>query len=294
MTGFSGQWLQLREAADHRARCGFDRELAMIAARPLHIVDLGCGTGSNLRFLTRRFAGAQHWICIDDDAELLANLRQQTDLDVDFSLETMRDDLAADIASLLDRCCVDPQTLITGSALLDLVSTSWIDALASTCAHMHLPAWFALTYDGRIELSPSHSEDKKLTALVNAHQLNDKGFGPALGPRASAYARRAFLRHGYSVTETASDWQLDSLDGELQRQLIDGWLHAARDQSGNQSLFNQWHEARLAQITAGTLSVRVGHSDLLAIAPNASDNRQRNLSSTDSDAAGRKSDARKS
>jgi len=294
VTGFSGQWLQLREAADHRSRCGFDRELAMIAASPLHIVDLGCGTGSNLRFLTRKFTHAQHWVCIDNDAELLATLRQQTDPDAGYSLETIRMNLAADITTLLDRCCADPQTLVTGSALLDLVSASWIDAVASTCARSHLPAWFALTYNGRMELSPGHPEDKKLAALVNAHQLNDKGFGPALGPQASAYAREAFLRHGYDVTEAASDWQLDSRDGELLRQLIDGWLHATRDHSGDQSLFNEWYTQRLAQITAGALSVRVGHSDLLAIAPNASGNRQSNLSSIDSVDAEGKSGARKS
>ena len=134
MTGFSGQWLQLREAADHRSRCSFDGKLAMIAASPLHVVDLGCGTGSNLRFLTRKFTRVQHWACLDNDAELLATLRQQADPDAKYSLDTIRTNLADDITTLLDRCCADSQTLVTGSALLDLVSASWIDAVASTCA----------------------------------------------------------------------------------------------------------------------------------------------------------------
>ena len=52
MSGFSPEWLELREAADHRARDGL---LAMALAdrlqkRPsIQVVDLGCGTGSNIR-----------------------------------------------------------------------------------------------------------------------------------------------------------------------------------------------------------------------------------------------------
>jgi len=52
MSGFSPEWLTLREPADHRAR---DPMLALKVADRLQklpritVTDLGCGTGSNIR-----------------------------------------------------------------------------------------------------------------------------------------------------------------------------------------------------------------------------------------------------
>ena len=52
MSAFPADWLDLREPVDHRSR---NQALAQALARhfdgwrPLTVVDLGCGTGSNLR-----------------------------------------------------------------------------------------------------------------------------------------------------------------------------------------------------------------------------------------------------
>ena len=52
MSGFSAQWLDLREPVDHRSRnveLGHRLARHFEGWRPITIVDLGCGTGSNLR-----------------------------------------------------------------------------------------------------------------------------------------------------------------------------------------------------------------------------------------------------
>lgn len=269
MSGFSRQWLQLRESADHRARCAFDDELRALAASRWHLIDLGCGTGSNLRFLAAKLSGAQDWVCIDYDATLLEALADQANLDHVDSITTVKADVAADINLLLAGTFADSDaqacTIVTASALLDLVSSAWIDAVSTACAHLHVPALFALTYDGRIELNPGHDDDDRLRMLVNDHQLNDKGFGPALGPGAAQCARTAFERCGYNVVEAQSDWCLDSNDAELQRELLAGWVDAARERSGDRQHLRDWHERRLEQIETGALCVRVGHRDLLAL-----------------------------
>ena len=64
MSGFTGEWLALREPADIAARSqeltSFVRDALESRAR-LEIVDLGSGTGSNVRYLAPRLPSPQHW-----------------------------------------------------------------------------------------------------------------------------------------------------------------------------------------------------------------------------------------
>ena len=65
----------MREPADHAAR---NAPLAQAAAdllagrAPARILDLACGTGSNLRGFCPLLAGPQQWTLVDFDAGLLS------------------------------------------------------------------------------------------------------------------------------------------------------------------------------------------------------------------------------
>lgn len=269
MSAFTRQWLQLREPADHRARADFSRALRAQRAERWHVVDLGCGTGSNLRYLCPQLRAPQQWICIDNDSRLLGSLERHTTPAAAAGVETLRADLATDVGALIVAAFSDARSnatkLVSASALLDLVSAAWIDALVCECARMRVAALFALTWDGSIELEPTCREDSDLRVLMQAHQLRDKGFGPALGPAAASYARAAFERCGYRVTEARTPWQLNCDEDALQRRLLAGWIEAAREQSGDRRALAQWRRQRLAQIDARTLAIGVGHTDLLAL-----------------------------
>src|ERR1700682_4004771 len=75
MSGFSPDWLALRETVDHRSR---DQALlSKLAARfenrkDIFVVDLGAGAGSNLRAVAPALPARQRWILIDHDPALLA------------------------------------------------------------------------------------------------------------------------------------------------------------------------------------------------------------------------------
>ena len=83
MTGFSAQWLALREPADHRARdrtlqnkvCEQLANVARTEQRAVRLIDLGCGSGSNLRALATSLPEQQHWTLVDYDPLLLAAAR---------------------------------------------------------------------------------------------------------------------------------------------------------------------------------------------------------------------------
>ncbi|MDY6945597.1 MAG: class I SAM-dependent methyltransferase [Pseudomonadota bacterium] len=264
MSGFSSEWLSLREPIDARSRSDeFVRALrSSSSVRPLQAIDLGTGTGSNIRYTAPRLGGEQRWLAVDDDPKLIE--QQPAELrgaDFHCTVSSQRLDLAADLDSLQLAGC----HLVTGSALLDLVSASWLELLASRCAAVRASVLFALNYDGRVQCTPHEPDDQWLIDLINRHQRSDKGFGPALGPDAARHARAVFDALGYRVRTAGSDWLIEPDEQPLQRQLIAGWIGAAREIApSEQARIEQWGRRREAHLVAGTSRIRVGHQDFVA------------------------------
>jgi len=263
MSGFSSDWLALREPFDLRARNPqvLDAAVAALADRlSVTIVDLACGTGSTLRALAGRISARQHWRLTDNDLGLL--LRASTTARPErVNISTTPLDLARDLEAALDGG-VD---LVTTSALIDLVSTEWLERLAVEIAVRSLPIYLALSYDGRIALTPSDPGDAPIIAAVNAHQRTDKGFGSALGPAAAGEAIARFEGLGYAVTHGEADWVIGPSDRDMQMELLAGWASAARD-VGGVSLAEAagWLTRRRDAVTAARSSIRVGHVDIFA------------------------------
>ncbi|MCP1673473.1 SAM-dependent methyltransferase [Natronocella acetinitrilica] len=259
---FDADWLGLREPADHAARPAeiLDMLRHWAADRePLRVVDLGSGTGSNVRFLAPRLPEAGQWLLIDHDEQLLARACASAGA----AVQTTRMDLADGA-----RLHVLDADLITASALLDLVGEQWLRTLAAVCAGQAAAGLFALSYDGVIEWTPALPADDAVRVAVNAHQRRDKGFGPALGPAAAAQAAAAFEALGYRVLQAESPWDLGPEQAALQEQLMDGWADAALEQSPAMAeALADWQQERRRLIRAGLSRVRVGHVDLLAVPP---------------------------
>lgn len=271
MTGFAAEWLALREPADAAARSAAlaARAAARLASRLTDdarraVVDLGCGTGANLRYLAPRLGGAEDWWLVDDDPALLARCERQASRAVKSarSVRTARLDLATGLRSL----ALPTGALVTASALLDLVSASWLETLAERCAAASADVLFALTYDGAVELLPREPEDERVRELVNRHQQRDKGFGPALGPAAAGHAAAIFEAAGYRVETARSDWRLGAEQGELQAALLAGWRSAAAEVEPEWGgRLEEWLRRRMAHVVGGRSALRVGHTDLLGL-----------------------------
>ena len=121
---------------------------------------------------------------------------------------------------------------MTASALLDLVSEDWLGRLADACRKAGSAALFALTYDGHVEWTPPDRDDALLRMLVNRHQETDKGFGPALGPRAAGTAVALFTALGYRARQATSAWRIDTGGLEIQSRLIEDWSAVSGMSSG--------------------------------------------------------------
>jgi glycosyltransferase involved in cell wall biosynthesis len=266
--GFSADWLALREPADRAARSA--RLAQLVAARfpddaPLSIVDLGAGTGANLRYLAWFLPPRQRWLLVDHDAALLGRAIVADARSVE--VEARPFDLNA-ISGDEGRALFSGAGLLTAAALLDLVSENWLRALAERGRESHAALLFALTYDGRIECAPGAPHDAAIRDLVNRHQRSDKGFGPALGPDATQVAVRVLHEAGYHVERERSDWVLGPESEELQRQLIDGWARAAIEvEPVDRYTIEAWRTQRLEYVDEQRSRLVVGHEDLVAWQP---------------------------
>jgi SAM-dependent methyltransferase len=259
---FSAEWLTLREPFDMRARN--TEVLDAVAAafqgkQGLSIVDLGSGTGSTLRALSPRLPKSQRWTLVDNDPVLLAEAYALT-ATAGIEVETTQFDLTNDVGPLFDGA-----DLITASALIDLVSEPWLANMAAAAAARSIPVYIALTYDGRVAFGKGDLFDARMIAAVNKHQRTDKGFGPALGPRAASAAKRIFKSLGYAFKEGKSDWRTAGGDTKFQLELIEGWYTAAREMEamsdeGMDAFYI--HHTRMAE--AGMQTIDVGHVDFFA------------------------------
>jgi hypothetical protein len=264
MSGFSTEWLTLREPYDLRARnpIVIDAVSALLEQHSsVQIVDLACGTGSTLRALSPLLPAMQNWKLIDKDLGLLARAAAKP-LAKHATLTAIPLDLNRDLEAALDGA-VD---LVATSALLDLVSEIWLERLVVEIAARSIPLYAALSYDGRIEFTPPDPLDAAVIAAVNAHQLTDKGFGPALGPAAAAFAVARFKALGYSVVHGTSDWMIRPDDRDMQTELLAGWANAVHDTEAlSLADTTAWLRRRRESVAAGHSSLHVGHVDFFAI-----------------------------
>jgi len=257
VSGFSADWLALRASADARARdpvLGVRLGAHFAGRDKLRVLDIGAGSGANLRATARLIGASQHWVLADSDAALLARAEPMPNTTV----ELREVDLAAGVAGLFDPA----PDLLTASAFFDLCGSEWIDRLVAAVAGCGAAFYAVLTYDGRGDWLPPHPLDAEVLAAFHADQKRDKGLGPALGPGAHAYLSARLRGQGYRVFEAASDWCLTQpADAELIDALAQGSAAAVAG-SVEAELVEYWRAARI-----GAERVTIGHRDLLALPP---------------------------
>ena len=259
--GIDPAWLALREPADARAR-----QQAVQAVLPpllgwldhradsgLRIVDLGAGTGANLRWLAPRLArpNAQHWTLVDHDPRLAAWGP------VPFT------QVRADVADL-DRLVAESGgvDLVTAAALLDLLDDGRLARIVAAVVAARAPALFSLTVTGEVTLDPPDPADDEIRAAFDAHQRR----GSRPGPNAGAAVAALFRRHGWSVLRAPTPWVLRPGDAALVDQWLEGRAAAGAEQRPDLAPeAARWLARRRAQVRTHELTAVVGHVDVLAL-----------------------------
>lgn len=265
MTGeFSADWLRLREPADAGARVTDLVDLVRpdLDRRPIVIRDLGCGTGSLGRWLAPRLPGPQHWVLVDRDPALLdraaATLPRYAADGAPVTVEARLGDVTA-----LDAADLAGTSLVTCSALLDLLTAGEVEGIAEALAASATPALFTLSVAAAVRFDPPDPLDAIVAAAFDDHQRRTVAGRHLLGPDAPAVAARALEARGARVTVRPSPWRLGPDRADLAAAWLRGWTSAAVEQRPDLVL-EAYVEDRLAALAAGTVTVTVGHQDLLA------------------------------
>jgi SAM-dependent methyltransferase len=267
-TRVSGEWLDLREPADAAAR---DPELVeslrrrLPSAGRLVIHDFGCGTGSMGRWLAPLLPGPQHWVLHDRDEDLLdaaaAELPGPAADGASVSVETR----ASDVALLRPGDLADA-SLVTASALLDLLTRDELDGLIDVCTKAECPVILSLSVVGHVDLVPADPLDTRVAAAFDAHQRRMTERGRLLGPDAVVAAVEGFRQRGAEVLVRPTPWRLGAAEADLAAKWFTGWIGAACEQSVElASETGSYARRRLAEARARELAVTVGHADLLVL-----------------------------
>jgi hypothetical protein len=241
----SSHWLELREAADAAAR---SRDLVEHLRGHLPetgdklIHDLACGTGAMGRWLATHPPGPAA-----DGASVTA--------------ETSASDITrlrpGDLAGA---------TLITASALLDLMTGDELEGLIDVCAAVGCPALLTLSVAGHVSLDPVDRLDSCVAAAFDAHQRRMTAAGRLLGPDAVSAAIEACRGAGADVLVRPSPWELGAREAGLAAEWFAGWVGAAFEQDAELAAEGgEYASRRLAEARSGQLAVTVGHLDLLIL-----------------------------
>ncbi|MGE4062128.1 MAG: hypothetical protein AB7E79_02065 [Rhodospirillaceae bacterium] len=276
MSGFSPEWLALREPADLAAR---NRQVLTACGRAfenhetIKVCDVGAGTGASVRALAELLPPRQFWTLVDSDEKNLSVSFEQlarwgTDVKAyDGGLAMRKGDrqifVRTHICDLAQTpaCWPKGTHLVTASALFDLTSARWLDAFVALLSTQKVALLSMLTFDGVITSEPEHPLDQVVAEAFCNHQHRDKGFGPAAGPRAPEVLEAALAAADYEIETGESPWALDRGASALLYATLAGIASAVQEiQTVPPEDIEQW----LRSSVINTRLLTIGHRDLFA------------------------------
>ena len=180
--------------------------------RPITVVDLGCGTGSNLRATAPLLGPEQHWTLVDHDQALLDAAAERLAAWADgadrqdgklalfkgakrINVEFRRADLAA-----RSRSRAGPNAnLVTASALFDLVSAEFIARFAAAVAAAQVGVLHRAHLRRRPALDARARGRRGACRGLPRPPAARQGLRPRRGSGCAGRLERGFRGRGYAV-----------------------------------------------------------------------------------------------
>ena len=282
---FNESWLTEREFFDHQSRSNLlMNEIKKDSKVINNLVDLGCGTGSFLRWYICKKLTFDTGILIDNDRKLLnsigpifrrffkdknctikkldTNKYQFFDLSFQQSSKILLNN--KDLFNLSFK--FNQYDLISLSALADLLSKKYIKKLLSS-VDKDKYIYFSLCFNGKIKWLPTNEFDKYITRQFNRHQIQNKGFGIALGSENIKYIESIAKEKSYSFFKKDSSWKIDTFSNKsklFQQKYLRIVSNALKnDDRTDKNILKLWISKRMELIKSKKSKLNVGHNDIL-------------------------------
>ena len=284
---FNLSWITQRENYDNNSRSSLlNNFLIKNKDRINNIIDLGCGTGSFLRWCFKNKIAINKIIMIDHNKKLLNqapiifskyfrekkflfNKISRRKFEVENTLKTKNIEIILkedDISSALQQ--INQYNLISLSAVADLLSKTFIRKLLNKVSSNKL-IYFSICFNGIIKWNPINKFDKYIINNFNRHQKQDKGTGLALGSECAKYIKSYSQKKGYKCLKKDSSWLVKSNkqpDQLFQHQYIKTIIKALKeDDITDKNILKEWHAERTKKIESKKSNLVVKHDDILII-----------------------------
>jgi hypothetical protein len=217
------------------------------------------------RWLAGRLPGPQRWIMHDRDPDLLTRAATGLPRTAANGASVRIVVEQGDISDLRSADLVGT-SLVTASALLDVLSVDEAAGVAAACCASRTPALLTLSVVGHVVFNPPEPLDAEYAAAFNDHQRRTADGRRLLGPDAVSVTAAAFERLGAAVHHRPSPWRLGPEQAPLMARWLHGWVTAAAEQRPDlAAAADAYLRRRLAACAAGRLWVVIAHDDLLAL-----------------------------
>jgi len=260
MHEFENSWLLSREKIDSVSRN--KKAIEKINkytnfTKNLNIIDLGCGTGSNFRYLNPKILKKQSWKMIDISNLSLSYLKKNIRFSQKIQNITFKNE---DIIKNLEKINFKDFDIVTGSALLDIMPKEWFVEFSKINKSTKI-IYFSINYDGNFKFYPKHKDDDKIVKLFNKDQMSDKGIGKkAVGPKCTQIINKLFQRT-HKTYVFNSDWVIEK--NKIMQNMFISFCEEII--SKNNKNYELWLNFRKNKIKSNKSILKLQNKDFLAL-----------------------------
>ena len=262
MHKFENSWLYQREKIDNSSK-----NLKMINKinssiknlKNIHILDLGTGTGSNFRFLSKKINHKnQYWTLMDISKSSLREANKNITLNYKVKKVSLKHN---DIIKEIKNTNFNKFDIVTGSAFLDIMPYKWFKDFHKLNQNTKI-IYFSINYNGYFKFHPHHSFDNNMLNLFNKDQQSKKdGKVKAVGPDCSEIIKNYFSKT-HKTFLLNSNW-VDIKNNKFQLMFLNFCKNVINKNKKNS--LDEWLEFKKEKILKNKSKLNVYNKDFLAI-----------------------------
>lgn len=282
-TGFTTDWLEERYRFDSAAR---SRELTNLFMQHLgskttyHLLDLGAGIGSNVKYFSDKIKADQFWYLLEIDQHLIDYGKLSIQKFLAKNNYEVQDDGAQLVAKKNHTIHVSyirdsifnikpTQYLafdgILGNALLDVFTLEQLQQLMDQMKGALAPKLFSIVYQN-MEWQDEAIDNEFFVEKYHNHMRRRQSEGPALGPDSIHTIKTHISVSQDMLLFQDSHWEVKPTDQALLKHLLRFYEMSIPETSNDPGFiarFRKWYAQKTNHLGKELLSAIVFHQDLL-------------------------------